>query len=210
MMAELWNRGEIEVKPAVYERHRGSLWAGPVKLSDYELEDGESHYVPFLGYREDRTGVPFGPVRYLISPQDEVNARTQKLLWLLSAKRLIIESSALDETKNDIQQVLNEIARPDSAIFVKDGTLARGGIQITTDLGLAEQQFAILAEKKRAGQEVVSIYSQMLGDGSGTKSGVAINSLIDQGLTGMARGRPQGRDEAPSQPDGPAGQGHRR
>jgi hypothetical protein len=186
--AEAARRGLIQVSEAVYSRQRGSLWVGPIKLSDFDLEDNESHYVPFFAYREDRTGVPYGPVRNLFSPQDEVNARKQKLMWLLSAKRLFLESGALDTSKNDVAGVLQELSRPDAVVHLTPGAIARQGIKVDQNFGEIKMQFEMMTESKRAAQEAVGIYSSVLGDAKqGARAGIAINSLIEQSIVGLAK-----------------------
>jgi hypothetical protein len=95
--------GRIKPKAAVYQKMRMSVWAGPIKLLDRPVKRNADPYIPFFGYREDLTNVPYGLIRTMLSPQDEINARRQKLMWLLSARRVVI-LRPLDKTANTIQK----------------------------------------------------------------------------------------------------------
>lgn len=165
-----------------------SIWAGPHKLSDMRAKDqSRLPYIPFWAFREDLTGVPYGPIRQMISAQDELNARRQKLAWLLSAKRVEMDSDALDTNYNTIQEMLAEVARPDAVVVLNPKRMNRGdAFQVQTDLGLSAQQAQMLEENKAAIQESAGIHKPTLGDAPGSQSGVAVNSLIEQDTTGLA------------------------
>jgi hypothetical protein len=106
--------GRFKPQPAVYRKLRASIWFGPHLLQDFDPGTNKMPYVPFWGFREDLTGVPYGLVRSMIPLQDEVNARRRKLMWLLSSKRVEMDSDSLDQRYNDFQTVMDEISRPDS------------------------------------------------------------------------------------------------
>lgn len=179
-------RGMAKPEKAVYNKMRMSVWAGPIRMCDVACDKNVTPYVPFWGYREDRTGVPYGLVRAMISPQDEVNARRQKMMWLLGAKRLEMDADALDAASNTLDTVLNELSRPDAVVILNKDRKNRDAFKVETDFGLAEQQFKILQESKQAAQEVVGVFNAMLGRESSANSGIAINSLVEQGTTALA------------------------
>lgn len=178
--------GQIKPQPAVYTKMRASLWIGPHKVQDEDFGIDEHPYVPWWGYREDLTGVPYGLIRSMIPMQDEVNARRRKLLWLLSAKRVEIDSDALDEKKNDLRDFAREINRPDAIIIRNPNRRNAKAIEVDSQLGLAQQQFEIMVESKQAIQEVAGIFNAMMGRADGVKSGIALNSLVEQGTVALA------------------------
>ena len=180
--------GKMQPKPAVYSKLRQSLWLGPHKLVDRDRKSRSFKYVPFWGNREDTTNVPYGLIRTMISPQDEINARKQKLMWMLSARRLRIDSDALDPKVNTITDVLAELSRPDAAIVLNPARLNKqGAIEIDENLGMAAEQFKIYQASKEALQQAAGVYQAMLGDAKGgATSGIAINSLVEQGSITLA------------------------
>lgn len=171
---------------AVYSKMRLAIFAGPHKLHDCACSKNYFPYVPFWGYREDLTGTPYGLIRAMLSPQDEVNARVQKMYWLLGAKRVRADSDAIDLEFNTWEDVLNEVARPDALIVQNKNRTNRDAMQIDDNLQLSEQQFKLLQERKMAVQEVVGVFNALLGRDGGANSGVAIDSLVEQGTTALA------------------------
>ena len=86
----------VTLDMAVFPIIRLSWWAGPHRLADVPspYPHDSFPYVPFWAFRETGTGVPYGLVRRMVSPQDEVNSRLSRMYWLLSAKRVIADDDA--------------------------------------------------------------------------------------------------------------------
>lgn len=186
MHVQALNVGMAKLSEAVYAKMRMSIWAGPHKVHDCACSDDGTPYIPFWGYREDRTGVPYGLIRSMISPQDEVNARRQKMMWLLGAKRIIADSDSIDLQLNDWATVMQEISRPDAMIMMNINRQNKDGFQVDDNIGMAKEQFEVLMEAKRSIQEVVGVFQAMLGDGKSGQSGQAIASLVEQGTAALA------------------------
>lgn len=179
-------RGMLRPKPAVYSRWRRSIWLGPHKLDDGPVENKKLSYIPFWGYREDLTSVPYGMIRSMIPMQDEVNARRQKLLWMLSAKRVQVDSDALDQRYNDFADLVREVARPDAVVVTNPNRKNVNGFAVDHNVGLSDQQFQIMQESKQSIQETAGVFNAMMGRESNAASGLAINSLVEQGTTALA------------------------
>jgi hypothetical protein len=182
----LYNYGQVTVEEAVYSRMRMAIYAGPHKLHDCPVKGNHSPYVPFWGYREDRTGVPYGLIRAMISPQDEVNARRQKMMWLLGAKRVLADSDAIDPELNDWDTVMQEIGRPDALILLNKARMNKGGFQVDDNLQLAQAQLEVLRDAKETIHEVSGVFSAQMGNAASSQSGTAINSLVEQGMMALA------------------------
>lgn len=178
--------GMVEPIPAIYPKMRLSWWIGPHRIADMPTPYPHNNfpYIPFWGYREDLTGVPYGLVRSMMSPQDEVNARLSKMMWLLSAKRVIADADQFD----DIDEVRREVARPDAFIILAKNRRRDGKFEVESDFELSRQQFDVLKDATEALQKTAGVYSAMLGDKQpgGANSGIAINSLVEQGTTTLA------------------------
>lgn len=178
--------GRVKVQPAVYSKVRLSWWVGPHRLEDIETKRRRFPYVPFWGFREDRTGIPYGLIRPMIDPQDEYNARRSKLMWLLSAKRVFADSDALDTNYNSFADVAKEVNRPDAMVILNPNRKQGSGIKIDTDHGLASQQFQVMGDAMQLLQQTAGVYQAMMGQTSAATSGLAINSLVEQGATTLA------------------------
>lgn len=179
--------GVVTLESAVIPLVRLSWWAGPHRLAD--LPSPYPHdafpYVPFWGYREAETGVPYGLIRGMISPQDEVNSRLARMYWLLSAKRVIADS---DAAHRPWDEVVEEAGRPDALILMNPNRRNKDGrIEVQSDFQLSQQQFQVLQDATQAIQDAAGVYQSMLGKAvPGADSGIAINSLVEQGATTLA------------------------
>jgi hypothetical protein len=183
--AAAYQHGFADVREAPYSKLRVSLWAGPNKLQDVDYGQRKLPYVPFWCYRGALAREPYGIIRNLIPTQREINARRQKLQHLLASKRVIVEEGALAENVNDLQTVLDEVSRPDSAIVMRKDKL--NAIRLETDLSLATSQMAVMNEASAAMQRTAGVYNSMMGTAdSGATSGRAIQSLVEQGTAMQA------------------------
>lgn len=176
--------GFAQVTQATFQKVRLAWYTGPHFL--YDVPSPYKHnlfpYVPFFGYREDLTSVPYGLVRSMISPQDEVNARKSKMLWLLNSRRVITDSDAV----KDHARAADEVARPDAYVILDANRKPNSKFMVEPGGELAVQQFQIMQEAKQEIAEASGIHKSMQGQQSGAKSGIAINSLIEQGVNTLA------------------------
>lgn len=179
--------GAVKPEAAILPHVRLSWWVGPHRLADIPSPYAHNMfpYVPFWGYKEDRTGIPYGLVRRMISPQDEVNTRLSKMYWLLSAKRVITDEDAVAMSH---QEVMDEVARPDAYILLNQHRKNKNSdaFRVESDFQLSNQQFQVLGDAAQAIQDTSGVYQAMLGKDSSAESGIAINNLVEQGATTLA------------------------
>lgn len=178
--------GLVQPQKAVFSQQRLAIWAGPHRLHDGKANTKRPPYVPFWGFREDLTNVPYGLIRNMISPQDEINARRRKLMNLLSSKRIIADSDALDTRVNSFRDVADEVARPDSIIVLNPQRRNANSFMLESDLALSNQQYEIMKDAEAGIQNVSGIHNALMGSDSKATSGLAINSLVEQGTTTLA------------------------
>ena len=181
------NAGMAELEGVVIPRMRMSYWIGPHRLADMATPypHQEFPYVPFWGFREDRTGAPYGMIRAMKPLQDEVNARRAKMLWQLSARRVMVDEDAVA----DHEKFAQEVARPD--MYQKINTMkgkyrVTDRVHIEDNAGLTSQQFEVYQDSKQTLQDAGGVYQQQLGKGGAADSGIAISQLIEQGTTTLA------------------------
>lgn len=176
--------GIAKIKQATFQKVRLAWYTGPHFLYDVPspYKHNQFPYVPFFGHREDLTNVPYGLIRSMVSPQDEVNARKSKMLWALNSRRVVTDSDAvLDHNK-----AAQEVARPDAYVILNNNRKPNSTFKVEPGGDLAAQQFQVMQEAKQEIAEASGVHKSMQGQQSGAKSGVAINSLIEQGINTLA------------------------
>ncbi|MDS1141722.1 hypothetical protein RE432_14870 [Pusillimonas sp. SM2304] len=179
--------GAVQPQVAIFDRIRCAFYIGPIRVQDIATSKRRFPYVPFFGYREDLTGVPYGLIRTMLSPQDEVNARSARMMWLLNGRRVFIDGDALDDKYNTMSDVTREVARADAFIVMDQNRVNKqNAIKVDDNMGLSQQQFSIMQERKQAIQEAAGVYNAMMGQQSNATSGLAIQSLVEQGVTTLA------------------------
>lgn len=144
------------------------------------LTDGESPYnhqrfplIPLWCYRRRRDKMPYGAIRTLRDPQDDLNKRQSKALWLLSTNRVIADDDAVE----DWDVLRDEVSRPDSLIVKKKGS----SLEISRDIQLAEEQLKLMDRNVQHIRNVSGITAENLGRQTNASSGVAITARQEQG-----------------------------
>jgi len=169
---------------ATVSKVRLSWWCGPHLLSDEPTPYQHRHfpYVAFWGYREDRTGVPYGLVKSMMFLQDEINARISKMQWLLSARSTIRTDGAVLQDDEEFRQM---VARPDADIILDAAHMAQPGakFEIQRNFELSQQQFSRLQDAREGIKRVTGVTANFEGSAQGNnQSGLAVNSLIEQSV----------------------------
>lgn len=108
--------------------------------SSYVDEDGnpDCPIVAMSAY-VDRNNMRYGYLRRLIDPQNEVNHRRSKSLFLLSARQVLAEEGAVLD-QSDAQR---ELKKPDGWVNLTPGSLSNGSIQISQTGDMAQGQLAM-------------------------------------------------------------------
>jgi len=176
--------GIAQVKQATFQKVRLAWYTGPHFLYDVPspYKHNQFPYVPFFGHREDLTNVPYGLIRSMTSPQDEVNARKSKMLWSLNSRRTVADSDAV----LDHNRAAEQVARPDAYIILNANRKPSSTFRVEPGGELATQQFQVMQEAKQEIAEASGIHKAMQGQQSGATSGIAINGLIEQGMNTLA------------------------
>lgn len=181
--------GKVQPTLAAYPKMRQSLWLGPYRLVDRPTPRPHQDfpYTLFFGYREDLTSIPYGMIRSMISPQDEVNARRSKMVTMLSARRTIIDDDAPSKSYNSHQDIAEEVGRHDAYIVLNpERRNLQGGMKVESNSDLSVQQFSVLQEAKAELQSTGGVFNAMMGQNSNASSGEAIKNLVEQGTMTLA------------------------
>lgn len=180
--------GIITPYEATYSEIRVAFYLGPHQLYDFKSPYSHRYYpyVPFWGFREDKSGVPYGLIRGMMSPQDVVNSADAKMHWMLSARRLIATSDAIDTRHNSWRQVQDELARPDAVVLL-DPNKPGATFKVDQDFQLNVQQYQRRMQASNDIQNAGGVFKSMMGQESSADSGIAINALIEQGSVTLAK-----------------------
>jgi hypothetical protein len=180
-------KGRVQLFKSVTRQIRMALFAGPHRLLDVGTKKRNFPYIPFFAFRDDEDRSPYGLIEGMISPQDEYNERRQMIHWMLKARQIQVESDALDTRYNTLADLADEASRPDFMAVLDPNRKNENALKIGNDLSLQKEQVDVMQDAKQLIQEVPRIYSTQLGNApAGVTSGIAINSLTEQGMVAMA------------------------
>lgn len=152
MMKMMVGKGIVPVCKAPYKRWRRAIWLGQVKVDDiWSPFPWMGHpYIAFFGYREAMTGVPYGPVRDMLSLQDEINSSAAKFHAGMDQVTVFVEEDALS-AQTSHKEVRDGIGDKRSYVILKKGGLNR--IKVEHHFQLTEQNYKRMQDAERQLQQ---------------------------------------------------------
>ena len=172
---------------ATVTRMRRAYWLGPHLLSDSESPYQHTHfpYVPFWGFREDSTGIPYGYVRDMKYPQDSLNSALSKLRWGMSVTRTERTKGAVNMTD---AQLRRQAARPDADIVLDQTHMAKPGakFEIIRDYELTSQHYQMLSENRESINRTSGITPSFQGGQGNAQSGYQEQLQVEQSNQSLA------------------------
>lgn len=173
--------GDCEVVYANVARVRRSYWLGVQCLDDAPSPYSHRHfpYVPFWGFREDLSGVPYGYVRGMVYQQDSLNSGTAKLRWGLSAVRTTRTKGATSMTSAQLRKA---VGRADADIELNADHMGKPGamFKVERDFQLNAQQMQLLDNARAAIVRVGPASNGFQGKAGTATSGVQEQTQVDQ------------------------------
>ena len=179
--------GKAEVQLATVTRVRRAYWLGGHCLFDGPSPYTHRHfpYVPFWGFREDNTGVPYGYVRGMKYAQDSLNSSISKLRWGMSVTRIERTKGAVDMTD---AQLRRQVARPDADIVLNASKMAEPGARfdVKRDYNLTDQHYQMLNDNRSTIQRVSAVTSGFMGKEGTARSGLQEQTQVEQSNQSLA------------------------
>lgn len=170
-----------KVTKATISKVRRSFWLGPHCLYDGPTPYAHHYfpYVPFFGFREDQTGVPYGFVRRMKYSQDSVNSGISKMRWGMSVMRVERTKGAV--LMND-DQLRRQVARPDADIVLDANHMSKPGARfdVKRDYQLTGQHLQLINDGRAAIERVSNITSGFQGKKGTATSGTQEQIQVDQ------------------------------
>jgi hypothetical protein len=181
-------QGLVKAQRTLMQRIRVAIWLGPHKLIDSPspFPHGNFPYIPFWCFRKDRSRTPYGLVRDMRGPQDQIIDLDILLYEILNSVKVEIDNDALDLSQNTYQEVAQNISSLRSMTVLNANRRNANGFRVTREHALASQVFQLVQERKRRIEEVGGVYRAMLGASTEANSGIAISNLVEQGSTILA------------------------
>lgn len=168
-VASVYDSLQMEVRCAVF-------------TDDVLLQDMPSPYrhnrFPFTvywGYRRGRDRMPYGVIRNIRDPQENLNKRMSKALHILSSAQIIAEADAT----SDWDDVREEMARPDGIILLDGRKGAR--FESIVDKSLAREHVSLMEIDAQMIQDVSGITDENMGRTTNAVSGRAVTARQEQG-----------------------------
>jgi uncharacterized protein YheU (UPF0270 family) len=163
----LYDKLEMQVRCAIF------CDGGLVTDSESPYSHNRFPLVPVWCYRRRRDKAPYGVIRGLRDPQDDLNKRQSKALWILSANGIIADDDAVE----DWDELREEAARPDFLITKKKGSY----LEFDRNIQMAEEQLKLMDRNVQHIRNVSGITAENLGRQTNANSGVAITARQEQG-----------------------------
>lgn len=179
--------GQARLTEEILPRVRRAYWIGPHQLFDGPSPYPHDHfpYVPVWGYREDMTGIPFGIVRDMIFPQDNLNASISKLRWGMSVVETIRTKGALAMSDDQFRRMS---ARNDADFVLDPHAMAQPGARFerSRDFRLNDQQFQLMQDSRLAVERVSGITAAFQGQRGTARSGIQEQTQLEQSEVSIA------------------------
>jgi hypothetical protein len=172
---------------ATVSRVRRAYFLGPHMLDDGPSPYRHSYfgYVPFWNMREDRTGVPFGFVKAMVFPQDNLNSALSKLRWGLSAMRTERTKGAVAMPDHVFRQ---QIARPDADIVLDANHMSQPGarFEVRRDFQLNDQQYQLIQDARTSIERATGITAGFAGKQGTATSGLQEQTQVEQSTQALS------------------------
>ena len=180
--------GRMQPFRAVVAKVRRSYWLGPHRLTDEPTPYSHGHfpYVPFWGFREDTTGVPYGYVRGMIYSQDSLNSGISKLRWGMASVRTERTKGAVAMTD---AQLRRQVARVDADIVLDADHMKQPGarFEVKRDFQLSAQHFQMTQDARQSIQRVSAVTAGFMGKEGTARSGLQEQTQVEQSNQSLAR-----------------------
>lgn len=160
MVAIFTERGLLSFQPSPYRHNRFPL-------------------TPIWGYRRAKDGMPYGIIRNLRDPQRSLNKHRSKAIFAASVNRFIGEAGSI----TDEQNLRSEVARPDSVMLYKKGSIPP---TIQSGDGMAQTAISMMSMEIDHIQQTSGVTDESMGRTTNATSGKAIGLRQEQGAMAVS------------------------
>lgn len=186
MLLECWSREPVRRKvdsgdgmgdPVTFRMRVSIMTELDTLIEDWSpFKHDCAPFIPVWAYRNSRTGLPYGPARPLLGPQEALNHRMSKSLYEASSNKMEIELGAIDEETMTLEELRAEWNSPDGAAVYANGALSGGKVRQMNNPGAAQQQLMLAERDISTIRHMSGIDSASQGLKSNLTSGVALQT----------------------------------
>jgi hypothetical protein len=175
MTQGLLDDGHASIYNAVKMKVRVAIFANKGMLQDVASPYVHNRFAftPIWAFKRDRDNQPYGVIRNMRDPQEDLNKRRSKALWILSSNRVIADEDAVE----DWDEAEEQVARPDGIIKKVRGT----DFEIQDDTSLAKEHVALMVQDIEFLENTSGVTDENRGQVTNAASGTAINLRQTQG-----------------------------
>ena len=130
-------------------------------------------FVPIWCYRKKSDNTPYGLIRQLRDPQEDLNKRRSKALFILQTNQTVADDDATDDW-DDFKQ---ELDRPDGLIRKKRGS----EVIINKETRLVEEHVMLMSQDAEYIERTAGVNDEMMGRQTNAVSGKAISQRYEMG-----------------------------
>jgi hypothetical protein len=136
-------------------------------------------FIPYWCYRRKKDNAPYGPTRPVRGPQDALNKRMSKALFILSTNQTIAEAAAFDSKIMTPEEAREELAAPDGFVLLAKDGLSR--IKTNRENDVAQGHLQLAQADTAIIRNATGVTSENLGRDPSSSSGIAIQKKSEQG-----------------------------
>jgi len=149
---------------------KGVLYDGPTPYNHNRFP-----FVPIWAHRKKVDNSPYGMIRQLRDPQEDLNKRRSKALHILNTRQVIADENATD----DWDDLKAEVDRPDGLIRIKPGA----NFTFQSDTNLAQEHVMLMNQDAEYIERTGGVNDEMMGRQTNAISGRAITARQELGTT---------------------------
>ncbi len=136
-------------------------------------------FVLYWCYRRKRDNAPYGPIRPQRGPQDSLNKRMSKALFVLSSNQVWMEEDAVNPKVMSHDEVRDEARAPDGYVVLAKGGLAKVEVKRENDVAQGHLQLAQVDQAMIRNGSGIS--DENLNRTTSVQSGTALRQKEEQG-----------------------------
>ena len=174
---ELLLSGQGEYRQGVTKEWRQAYFIGAERLVDHALAFNSPHYFPMVCFRKNGSGAPYGVMKRMISPQENINAKWIRISYDLSSHKYFVDEDAVD----DHDQTKKELNKTNAYVILNSDRRGERGIDERVGTETTRFSHLMLGESQAGIHDVSGISREFIGQvQSAGQSGRANMTMIEQ------------------------------
>ena len=169
------NEGVVSLHDAVVMKIHVVIFSGNYlfQLMRSPYRHNRFPFTPIWASRRGRDNAPYGTIRNIRDPQEDLNKRGSKALFILSTNQVIADKQAVA----DWDATMDEVARPDGRILLEGDRR----FELNNDKQLAEEHLMLMDRDQAMIRNASGVQGENLAEDTNAISGRAIEKKQNEG-----------------------------